>query len=61
MVERCLDTLKNARRLATRYDETADNYLGFTHLVAIQLWLRDFVSASWFVTSHRMFYFSQLS
>ena len=29
MVERCFNKLKNARRLATRYDKTADSYLGF--------------------------------
>ena len=29
MVERCFNTLKNARRLATRYDKTADSYFGF--------------------------------
>ena len=33
MVERCFNKLKNARRLATRYDKTADSYLGFIHLV----------------------------
>lgn len=32
MVERCFNKLKNARRLATRYDKTADSYLGFTRL-----------------------------
>jgi transposase len=46
MVERCFNKLKNARRLATRYDKTADSYLGFIHLVSIRLWLRHFVNAS---------------
>ena len=46
MVERCFNKLKNARRLATRYDKTADSYLGFVHLVSIRLWMREFVNAS---------------
>ena len=45
MVERCFNKLKNARRLATRYHKTADSYLGFIHLVSIQLWMREFVNA----------------
>ena len=28
MVERCFNRLKNSRRLATRYDKTADSFLG---------------------------------
>ena len=46
VVERCFNKLENARRLATRYDKTADSYLGFAHLVSIRLWLREYVSAS---------------
>ena len=46
MVERCFNNLKNARRLATRYDKTADTYLAFIHLVSIRLWMRQFVNAS---------------
>lgn len=46
MVERCFNKLKNARRLATRYDKTADSYLGFIHIVSIRLWTRQFVNAS---------------
>ena len=46
MVERCFNKLNNARRLATRYDKTADSYLGFIHLVLIRLWMREFVNAS---------------
>jgi transposase len=45
-VERCFNKLKNARRLATRYDKTADSYLGFIHIVSIRLWTRQFVNAS---------------
>ena len=46
MVERCFSKLKNARRFATRYDKTADSYLGFIHLISIRLWMREFVNAS---------------
>ena len=37
MVERCFNKLKNARRLSTRYDKTAESYLGFIHIVSIRL------------------------
>jgi transposase len=43
-VERCINRLKNARRLATRYDKTAASYLGFVHLVSCRLWVRHFVN-----------------
>ena len=46
MVERCFNKLKNARRLATRYDKTAESYLGFIHIVSIRLWMRQFVNNS---------------
>lgn len=45
MVERGFNKLKNARRLATRYDKTADSYLGFINIVSIRLWMREFVNA----------------
>ena len=44
MVERCFNKLKNARRLATRYDKTAVCYLGFIHIVSIKVWMRHFVN-----------------
>lgn len=43
-VERCFNKLKNSRRLATRYDKSADSYLGFVHIVAVRLWIRHFVN-----------------
>jgi transposase len=43
-IERCFNKLKNARRLATRYDKTAASYLGFIHVVAIRLWMKAFVN-----------------
>ncbi|MBT6403986.1 MAG: transposase, partial [Rhodospirillaceae bacterium] len=35
--ERCFNKLKCSRRLATRYDKTADSYLGFIHIAAARL------------------------
>jgi transposase len=43
-IERAINRLKNARRVATRYDKTADTFLGFVQLTAARLWLRHFVN-----------------
>lgn len=40
LVERCFNKLKNARRIATRYDKTAESFLGFIDIVSIRPWLR---------------------
>lgn len=40
LVERCFHKLKNARRVATRYDKTAESFLGFIDITSIRLWLR---------------------
>jgi transposase len=40
MVERCFNKLKNARRVATRYDKTAESFLGFIDITSIRLWFR---------------------
>ena len=40
LVERCFNKLKNARRVATRYDKTAESFLGFIDIVSIRLWIR---------------------
>lgn len=40
LVERCFNKLKNARRVVTRYDKTAESYLGFIDITSIRLWLR---------------------
>jgi transposase len=45
-IERCFNRLKNARRVATRYDKTAASFLGFVHLASIRLWLKDFVNTA---------------
>jgi transposase len=43
LVERCFSKLKHSRRLATRYDKTANSFLGFIIIASIRLWLRQFV------------------
>ena len=43
LVERCFSKLKHSRRLATRYDKTADSFLGFVVIASIRLWVRHFV------------------
>lgn len=45
-IERAIGRLKNARRVATRYDKTATSYLGFIQLAAIRLWLTHFVNTA---------------
>src|SRR5262245_39248117 len=40
LVERFFTKIKQCRRLATRYDKLAANYLAFIQLAAIRLWLR---------------------
>ena len=39
LVERLFNKLKNWRRVATRYDKTAESYLGFVALASVKLWL----------------------
>jgi transposase len=40
LVERFFNKIKQCRRVATRYDKLAANYLAFVKLAAIRLWLR---------------------
>ena len=40
LVECCINKLKHFRRVATRYEKTARNFLAFVTLVATVLWLR---------------------
>jgi hypothetical protein len=40
LVERFFNKIKQCRRVATRYDKLAANYLAFVELAAIPLWLR---------------------
>jgi transposase len=39
-VERFFNKIKHCRRVATRYDKIAANYLAFVQLASIRLWLR---------------------
>jgi transposase len=39
-IERFFNKLKNARRVATRYDKTAESFLAFIQLASIKIWLR---------------------
>jgi transposase len=38
-VERLINRLKQCRRIATRYEKSAENYLAMLHLGAILIWL----------------------
>lgn len=40
LVECCINKFKHFRRIATRYEKTARNFLAFVNVVAIVLWLR---------------------
>jgi len=40
LVERFHNKIKQCRRVATRYGKLAANYLAFTQLASIGLWLR---------------------
>src|SRR5688500_13068904 len=40
LVERFFNKIKQYRRVATRYDRLAANYLAFVKLASIRLWLR---------------------
>jgi transposase len=40
LVERSFNKIKHCRRVATRYDKLAANYLAFVQLASIRLWLR---------------------
>lgn len=39
-IERFFNKLKNARRVATRYDKTVDSFMAFVQLASIKIWLR---------------------
>jgi transposase len=40
LVERFFNKIKHSRRVATRYDKLAANYLAFIQLASIRLWRR---------------------
>ena len=39
-IERYFNKIKNARRVATRYDKTASSFLAFVEITSIRYWLR---------------------
>ena len=39
-IERYFNRIKNSRRVATRYDKTADSFLGFVQITSARIWLR---------------------
>ena len=45
LVERFFNKIEQCRRVATRYDKLAANYLAFIQLASIRLWLRVIESA----------------
>ena len=40
LIERFFNKIKQCRRVATRYDKLAANYLAFVKLASIRVWLR---------------------
>jgi hypothetical protein len=46
LIERFFNKTKEFRRIATRYDKLAENYLAALKLVAIRIWLRAYESTS---------------
>ena len=47
LVERFFNKIKQCRRVATRYDKLAANYLAFIKLASIRIWLRVNESTPW--------------
>jgi transposase len=43
-IERMFNKLKQARRIATRYDKTSVSFLGFLNIAAARIWVKDFVN-----------------
>jgi len=43
-IERMFNRLKQARRIATRYDKTARSFMAFLNIAASRLWLTHFVN-----------------
>ena len=46
LIERCINKLKQFRRIATRYDRLPKNFLAMFKLVTVRLWMRIYVSAA---------------
>jgi transposase len=43
-IERMFNRLKQARRIATRYDKTASSFVAFLNIAASRLWLKHYVN-----------------
>jgi len=46
-VERFFNRMKHCRRIATRYEKHAPNFLAMLKLAAVRLWLRHYESMTW--------------
>ena len=46
LVERFFSKLKHFRRIATRYDKCAENFLAMVQLASMRLWLRAYESTA---------------
>lgn len=46
LIERFFSKLKHFRRIATRYDKLADNFLAMVQLASVRLWLRAYESTA---------------
>jgi transposase len=46
LIERFFSKLKHFRRVATRYDKRADNFLAMVQLASMRLWLRAYESTA---------------
>ena len=46
LVERFFSKLKQFRKIATRYEKTAENYLAAVLMVCSRLWMRDYESTA---------------
>ena len=47
LIERFFNRIKHCRRIATRYDKLAANYLAFVQLASIRFWLRVYEFTTW--------------
>ena len=50
--ERFFNKIKQCRRVATRYDKLAANYLAFVKLASIRIWLRANEATPWQVRDY---------
>ena len=46
LIERCINKLKQFRRIATRYDRLPENFLAMIKLATIRLWMKIYESAA---------------